>query len=83
MSNRFTHKGYQAQYEWDEDGKFYHGQITNLTDIITFQAKTLDKLVKEMIASVEDYLKFCQENSPSHFGPYGASELRPERLYLA
>ena len=81
MSNRFSYKGYQAKYEWDEDGKFYHGQIANLTDIVTFHAKTLDKLKKEMVISVEDYLEFCQEEGKEPERPYSGTfnvRIKPE-----
>jgi predicted HicB family RNase H-like nuclease len=32
-----TYKGYHGRFEYDEEADIFHGQVMNLTDVITFQ----------------------------------------------
>ena len=56
-----THKGYEATAEYDEDAETFHGEVVNLRDVITFQARSVSELKKAFARSVEDYLAFCME----------------------
>lgn len=55
------YKGYLGKVEFDADQSLYHGEITNIRDVITFQGRTPDELSVALTASVEDYLTFCRE----------------------
>jgi predicted HicB family RNase H-like nuclease len=43
--------------------KFFHGEVINLRDVITFQGKSVSELKKALAGSVEDDLAFCKARS--------------------
>jgi predicted HicB family RNase H-like nuclease len=45
---------------WDADTRCYHGDIVGIRDVVTFTADRLEDLDAEMMASVQDYLAFCE-----------------------
>ena len=38
------YKGYQGIVTYDEEAEIFHGEVLGLTDVITFQGKTVDEL---------------------------------------
>ena len=65
-----TYKGYQGRFEYDPDADIFHGQVINLSDIITFQGRSIDELKTAIADSVEDYLEFCAEEGKTPEKPY-------------
>jgi len=61
MQTMMTYKGYEAAVEYDEDAETFHGEVTDLRDVITFQGRSVSELRKAFAGSVEDYLAFCKE----------------------
>ncbi len=55
------YKGYMGQVEYDDEAKIFHGEVVGLTDIITFQGKSVDELEEAFRGSVDDYLNWCKE----------------------
>lgn len=73
------YKGYTAEVEYDPDAHLLHGQVMNLRDVITFQARSVDELREEFHASVDDYLEFCAKRGEEPERPYsGRIALRIE-----
>ena len=68
--NTMTYKGYEAIIEYDEDAEFFHGEILNLRDVITFQGQSVAELKQAFADSVEDYLAFCRERGEEPEKPY-------------
>jgi len=56
-----TYKGYEAAVEYDKDAETFHGEVANVRDVITFQARSVSELNEAFAESVEDYLAFCKE----------------------
>jgi predicted HicB family RNase H-like nuclease len=56
-----TYEGYEATVEYDEDTETFHGEVVNLRDVITFQARSVSALKRAFARSVGDYLAFCME----------------------
>ena len=76
-----TYKGYHGRFEYDEDADIFHGQVMNLTDVITFQGRSIDELKQALADSVEDYLGFCAEEGKTPEKPYSGRfnvRLNPE-----
>ena len=76
-----TYKGYHGRFEYDENADIFHGQVMNLTDIITFQGRSIDELKQALTDSVEDYLEFCAEEGKDPEKPYSGRfnvRLNPE-----
>lgn len=55
------YKGYIGQVEYDDEAKIFHGEVVGLSDIITFQGKSVEELEEAFHGSVDDYLAFCKE----------------------
>ena len=56
------YKNYVATVEFDDAADIFHGEVINMTDVITFQGKSTKELRKAFEDSVEDYISFCYEN---------------------
>ena len=55
-----TYQGYQATITHDADANLFHGEVVNLRDVITFQARAEADLPTALAALVEDYRSFCK-----------------------
>lgn len=54
-----NYKGYVGTFVYDPETDIFHGEVSHLTDIITFQGRSLDELKEALADSVEDYLDLC------------------------
>lgn len=71
------YKGYRAAVAFDDEAMLFHGEVTGIRDVITFQAREAADLVKAFHESVDDYLEFCSEGSREPEKPFsGALSLR-------
>ena len=68
--NILEYKGYQGRFDYDPEADIFDGQVMNLTDIITFQGRSIDELKQALEDSVEDYLEFCAEKGKTPEKPY-------------
>ena len=68
--NILTYKGYQGRFEYDADADIFHGEVEHLTDVITFQGRSIDELKQALADSVEDYIEFCAEMGKTPERPY-------------
>ena len=64
------YKSYIGTVTFDEDAELFHGEVINLNDVITFQSDTVEGLKREFQASVDDYLKFCEERGERPDKPF-------------
>ena len=39
-----TYKGYGAAIRFDDEADIFHGEVTGLRDVVTFQGRTVDEL---------------------------------------
>lgn len=56
---RMVYKGYVGIVA-PEDGTF-HGRVSGLADVVTFEGKTYGEVRQAFHDSVDDYLAFCAE----------------------
>lgn len=68
--NTMNYKGYTGKFEYDADADIFHGEVLNLTDIITFQGRSIDELKEAIADSVEDYLEFCAQQGKAPEKPF-------------
>ena len=54
-----SYKGYEGVIKLDHEGGFFHGEVINTSDVITFQGRSVKELKQALKDSVEDYLEFC------------------------
>ena len=65
-----TYKGYTAHIEFDEKAGFFHGEVIDTKDVITFQGSSVKELNKTFKDSVDDYLDFCKSRSEEPDKPF-------------
>jgi predicted HicB family RNase H-like nuclease len=56
-----TYKGYQGRFEYDPAADIFHGDVLHITDVVTFQGRSIDELKTALTDSVEDYFALCKE----------------------
>jgi len=70
------YKGYFAKVEFDDDANIFHGEVINLSDVITFEGETVKELKQAFKDSVEDYLDFCAKRGEDPEKPYSGKFLK-------
>ncbi|MGY6410626.1 MAG: type II toxin-antitoxin system HicB family antitoxin [Alkalilacustris sp.] len=65
-----AYRGYTATVRFDDDALLFHGEVVGLRDVISFQARTAEELVRAFHDSVDDYLAWCAEDGVAPQKPY-------------
>ena len=65
-----TYKGYSAKVEFDDEVMIFHGEVTGIRDVVTFQGKTVNELKKAFHDSVDDYLDMCKSRGEEPEKPF-------------
>jgi hypothetical protein len=60
---KLPYKKYIGNVVYDNNAKIFHGEITILKDVITFQGSIVRELEKAFKDSVNDYLLWCKERT--------------------
>lgn len=66
-----SYKGYTATVEFDDEAGILHGEVADITDVVTFQAASMDELRQEFRISVDNYLDYCAEHGREPDDPAG------------
>jgi len=75
------YKSYIGQAEFDDEADIFHGEVLLTRGVVTFQGRTVDELKQAFRDSVDDYLKFCQEQGVTPEKPFSGKfvlRLSPE-----
>ena len=59
--NTMRYGKYLATIKFDEDAGLFHGEVINLSDVVTFQGRSVAELKKAFKESLDDYLEACAE----------------------
>ena len=62
--------GYRAVVRLDDDAGFFHGEVIDTRDVITFQGTSVAELREAIKDSVEEYLAVCAERGRDPDKPY-------------
>lgn len=65
-----TYKGYTGRAEYDDEAAILHGEVLDLRDVVTFQARSVDELETAFRESIDDYLEFCAERGEEPDRPF-------------
>lgn len=65
-----NYKGYHGSATFDEQAEIFHGEVTDLRDVVTFQGSSVAELKTAFQESVDDYLDFCAERGQAPDKPY-------------
>lgn len=64
------YKGYYGKVEFDEESDIFHGEVINISDVVTFEGTSVDELKQAFQDSIDDYLEFCAEREEDPVKPY-------------
>ncbi|MGD0232559.1 MAG: toxin-antitoxin system HicB family antitoxin [Syntrophorhabdales bacterium] len=84
-----TYKGYSAKVEFDDEAMIFHGEVIGIRDVVTFQGKTVNELIKAFHDSVDDYLDMCKSRGEEPKKPFSGKfvvRVSPEvhrQIYVA
>jgi predicted HicB family RNase H-like nuclease len=84
-----TYKGYSAKAEFDDEAMIFHGEVIGIRDVVTFQGKTVNELIKAFHDSVDDYLDMCKSRGEEPEKPFSGKfvvRVSPEvhrKIYVA
>ena len=65
-----TYKGYTGAVQFDAEAAIFHGEVTGLRDVVTFQGKSVDELKAAFEDSIDDYLEYCQSRGEAPDKPF-------------
>lgn len=65
------YKGYSADFTFDEKGELFQGRVSNIRDVVTFQAKSIENLRYAFKDAVNEYMEWCKKygNEPEKPSP--------------
>ncbi len=55
------YKGYTGHVEFDDEARFFHGEVIDHQNVVTFQGTSVGELEEAFRDSVDDYLELCRE----------------------
>jgi predicted HicB family RNase H-like nuclease len=69
------YNGYSARVELDEDRGVMFGRILELSDLVSFEGRTVEELRAALAEAVDDYLAWCTESGTEPEKPYSGRVL--------
>ena len=79
--SHLEYKGYIGTAELSEDDGVFHGKLAHLRDLVTYESKTAQGLVKAFHEAVDDYVADCKADGREPDKPYKGQfqvRVRPE-----
>jgi len=61
MKDVLTYKDFIGSVHFSAEDKVFHGKIEGITDLITFEGKSVDEIIKAFHEAVNDYIALCKE----------------------
>jgi len=61
MKDVLKYKDFFGSVHFSADDNVFHGKIESITDLVTFEGKSVDELVKAFHEAVDDYITLCKE----------------------
>lgn len=61
MNNILTYKDYIGTVNFSEEDGVFFGKVCGITDSISFEGDTVENLIEDFRAAIDEYLEFCGE----------------------
>ena len=55
------HKGYTGKIEFDQEGGVLHGVVLGVRDVVTFEGRSVDEVMRAFRRAVDGYLAACEK----------------------
>lgn len=56
MNRQLQYKGYVGDVNYDSEGKYYYGQIQDITAVVGYDGNNLQELEEDFHTAVDDYI---------------------------
>lgn len=56
MNKQLQYKGYVGDVNYDSEGKYYYGQIQNISAVVGYDGNNLLELEEDFHTAVDDYI---------------------------
>jgi predicted HicB family RNase H-like nuclease len=76
MKNVLEYKGYHGSVEFSPEDGVLFGKIVGISDVVTFEGKTVSEITKSFHFMVDDYLKTCKELGKEPAKEFGSFNVR-------
>ncbi|RMG19274.1 MAG: type II toxin-antitoxin system HicB family antitoxin [Bacteroidetes bacterium] len=60
MKDKLTYKGFIGSVHFQAEDELFYGRIEGITDLVTFEGKSVEELKKAFEEAVEDYVQLCK-----------------------
>ena len=61
MKDTLTYKGFTGSVRFSSEDKVFHGKLMDINDLVTFEGKTVNELIKAFHNATDDYLVLCKD----------------------
>lgn len=66
-SDQINYKDFIGSVNFSANDQMYFGKIEQISDLVTFEGKSIQTLTQDFHQAVEEYIKDCQELGRSYF----------------
>jgi len=73
MKDVLKYKDFLGSAHFSTDDDIFYGKIQGITDLVTFEGKSVKELKKSFNEAVEDYLELCQQAGKKPFKTFRGS----------
>jgi predicted HicB family RNase H-like nuclease len=73
MNNYLHYKDYIGSVEFSEEDAVFHGTVTGVKDLISFEGDSVNAITEDFHSAVDEYLNFCQERGKEPETPFAGS----------
>lgn len=61
MKDVLTYKGFIGSVHFSAEDKVFHGKLEGITDLVSFEGRSVNELIKAFHEAVDDYIALCKE----------------------
>ena len=73
MKDVLTYKGFIGTVHFSAEDKVFHGKIEGIDDLVTFEGRSVEELIKAFHNEVDDYIALCKEMGKEPIRSYKGS----------
>ena len=68
--NILRYKDYIGVFDFDPEARLFHGDVTGIQDVVTFQGESVSELEQALRHSIDEYLSLCKKTGKKPDKPY-------------
>jgi len=72
-TNQLQYKGYTGSIEFSQEDNVFHGKITGIKALISFEGDSVSSITKDFQNAVDEYLDYCKLNNYEPEKPFKGS----------